>query len=135
MPALSFTDQSERLRRIVANALDGTGFESSRAEEEGRHLVIEARRPDGRLVSVRFRAVKDAEATAGPARGTPLRLRNVTAGGGGCLLPLAGRWFPGLRGIPRGSSRVTIGAGAAQLAIVCEDAEWWEDETPQGGAS
>ena len=133
MPALAFTDQTQRLRRVVGNALDGASFVASRSEEDGRHLTIEARRPDGRMVTVRFRAVKDAEATSGTTAGVPLRLKNVTAGGGGCLLPFAGRLLPALRSVPRGSSRVRIAAGDAELDIICEDAEWWEDEAPPGG--
>ena len=116
---------------IVGQALDGTTFLESHAEENGRHLVIEARRPDGRHTAVRFRAVTNAEATAGTAVGVPLKLRNVVSGPTGCL-PLG--WFlPALRGIPRGVSRVRIDAGDARLDIVCQDAEWWEDDAPSGG--
>jgi hypothetical protein len=135
MSALGFTDQTQRLRRIVSNALDGASFEASRSEEEGRHVVIEAKRPDGRPVTVRFRAVRDAEATGSPAVGTQLRLKGVSAGGSGCLLPFVSKLFPALRAVPRGASRVRIEAGEAELDIICEDAEWWEDEPPSGGSS
>lgn len=117
---------------IVRNALDGTTFVASRSEENGRHLVIDGRRPDGRRTSVRFRAVSNAEATAGTAAGVPLKLRSVASGPSGCL-PL-GWFFPALRGIPRGVSRVRIDAGGAKLEIICEDAEWWEDEAAPPGA-
>ena len=133
MPTLAFTDQSQRLRMIVGNALDGTTFVASRSEENGRHLVIEGRRPDGRVSTVRFRAVSNAEATSGTAHGVPLKLRGVQSGPTGCL-PL-GWLIPALRGIPRGVSRVRIDAGGATLDIVCEDAEWWEDEAAPGGVS
>lgn len=127
MPELvPFTDQGERLRRIVSNALDNTTFSASHSEDDGRHLVIEARRADGTAVTVRFRAVKDATATSGAAVGSALRLKGVQSGPTGCL-PL-GIFFPSLRGIPRGVSRVRIDAGGAQLDITCQDAEWWEDE-------
>jgi hypothetical protein len=117
---------------VVRNALDGTTFVASHSEEEGRHVVIEGRRPDGRHASVRFRAVHDAEATAGTMAGVPLRLQNVRAGGGGCLSLL---WFvPAFRAVPRGAARVRIDAGGAKLDIVCEDAEWWEDEAAPPGA-
>jgi hypothetical protein len=125
-------DPKHRLTSIVRQALDGATFVASRAEEGGQHLVIEARRPDGRLASVRFRAVSDAEASAGTAVGVPLTLRSVDSGPSGCL-PLG--WFiPALRGIPRGVSRVRIDAGGAKLDIVCQDAEWWEDEATPPGA-
>ena len=128
----SFTDQSGRLERIVSNALEGATFQSSHSEEGGRHLVIQARRPDGQLVTLRFRAVQDAEAISGTAVGSPLRLKSVSAGPTGCL-PL-GLFFPQFRGILRGVCRVRIEAGGAQLDIVCQDAEWWEEEPKPDGA-
>jgi len=129
----AFTDQGQRLRLIVSKALDGASFSASRAEEGGRHLVIEAVRPDGRRVAVRFRAVQDAEATTGTNVGSLLKLRKVQAGPTGSRL--LGLLFPAFRGIPRGVCRVRIDAGSAQLDIVCQDAEWWEDEAQPGGAS
>jgi hypothetical protein len=129
VPELAFTNQTDRLRRIVSNALDGTTYQTSYIEEqERRHLVIEARRADGRLVNVRFRAVKDSVATADVPAGAPLRLNSVAAGGG-CLVP--SRFFPHLfPNVPAGSARVRIRAGDVRLDIVCEDAEWFEDEAP-----
>ena len=127
----SFTNQEHRLRMIVGNALNGTTFLASHAEEDGKHLVIEARRSDGRHSAVRFRAVSNAEATTGTEVGVPLKLANVVSGPTGCM-PL-GWFFPALRGIPRGVSRVRIEAGDARLDIVCQDAEWWEDEAAPGG--
>ncbi len=124
MPKLAFTDQKERLRRIVSNALDGTAFENSRLEEDGAHLLIEARRPDGQLVSVRFRGVRDPEATEMPAQGSALQLDSV---GSAARFSL---WSLLLFFLPRPGSdkmRVRIRAGGARLDIVCEDAEWWED--------
>lgn len=118
---------------VVGQALDGTVFEGARAEENGRHLVIEARRQDGRKTAVRFRAISDASAANAVPAGAALRLRGVQAGPTGCL-PLG--WFiPALRGIPRGVSRVRIDAGDARLDILCQDAEWWEDDAPPGGVT
>ena len=126
MPALAFTDQRERLRRVVRNAIDGCAYEASREEEGGRMLVIEARRPDGRRVGLRFRGVRSSEATAEPASGSTLRLGSV---GGFSLLRLL---FPVHRPSGFESVRVRIEAGEARLDIVCEDAEWWEEEMPAG---
>ena len=129
MSALAFTDQHERLRRIVANALDGCAYESSREEEGGRMLVIEARRPDGRRVGLRFRGVTASESTALPAVGDSLRLAGVGSGTGFSLVRL---FFPFLRSPGFGHARVRIEAGAARIEVVCEDAEWWEEESPAG---
>jgi len=128
---MNFTNQEHRLRMIVSHGLDGTTFVASHSEEGGRHLVIEARRPDGQATTVRFRAVSNAEATSGTAVGVPLKLNSVRSGPTGCL-PLG--WFiPALRGIPAGVSRVRIDAGDARLDIICQDAEWWEDDAAPGG--
>jgi hypothetical protein len=121
---VNFTDQRERLRRIVHNALDGTKYESSRPEEDGRLLVVEAKRPDGTIVAVRFRGVRSSDADALPAAGTSLRLQSVSTGGGFWLLGLL---IPAFRGLPRGTARVRIEAGSTRLEVVCEDAEWWEE--------
>ena len=43
----SFTDQRERLRRLLHNALDGATYEGSRTQDDGRLLVIDARRSGG----------------------------------------------------------------------------------------
>jgi hypothetical protein len=123
-PASAFTDQRERLRRTVRNALDGAAYQTSRSEESGRMLVVEARRPDGRLVGVRFRGVRDSKSTEEPVAGATLRLRAVDSPGSliGLLVP------PLLRGPSSSYVRVRIEAGTARLDIVCQDAEWWEDE-------
>jgi len=65
------------------------------------------------------------------AAGSPLRLRDVgTPGRFGVL----GVFFPGMRGPGIGYTRVRIEAGAAQLEIVCQDAEWWEEPAQGSGA-
>jgi hypothetical protein len=132
MLSIGFTNQAHRIEMVVRNALDGTTFVSSRSEDDGRHIVIEARRPNGRISTVRFRAVSDAAATSGTAAGVPLKLQGVRAGGAGCLS--LSRFGPAFRGVPRGTARVRIDAGGAKLDIVCEDAEWWEDEVAPPGA-
>ena len=123
MSALDFTDQRERLRRIVENALEGATYEASREEASGQMLVIEAKRQDGRHVSVRFRGVRESVATAAPAPGSRIRISGVGSAEKFSLLRLA---FPFSRGPGLGAARVRIEAGASRLDIICEDAEWWE---------
>jgi hypothetical protein len=121
---VAFTDQRERLRRIVANALDGATYESSH-EEEGRLLVFEVRR-SGKPIVLRFRGVSKSDASEAPASGSTIRLLGVGSADKFWLLRLL---FP----LPRAgsnSARVRIEAGAARLDIVCEDAEWWESDAP-----
>jgi hypothetical protein len=127
MSALAFTDQRERLRRIVESALTGATYESSREEEGGRMLVIEAKRADGRHIGLRFRGVRDSEATEAPAPGASLRLKTVGSAEKFSLLRL---FFPLARTPGSGAARVRIEAGSARLDIVCEDAEWWEADEP-----
>ncbi len=124
MSDLAFTDQKERLRRIVSNAVDGAAYEGSRVEENGAHLLIEARRPEGQLVSLRFRGVKDSEATAAPPPGSVLHLESVASARRFSLWSMLFFFLPS-----PGSNkmRVRIKADDARLDIVCEDAEWWED--------
>lgn len=125
MPALAFTDQRERLRRVLHNALSGSAYESTRSEEDGRTLLLEARRADGRRVGIRFRGVRDSEASQAPAPGSELRLRGV---GSADRFSFLGLLFPLLRPTGIGYARVRIEAGGARLDIVCQDAEWWEDD-------
>ena len=126
MTAYAFTDQRGRIERIVEQALAGATYVSSR-NEEPRMLVLEARRADGKRVTLRFRGLRDSEANETPAAGAPLRLRGVDESTGGCVLLFVLPFFPR---IPRGAARVRIDAGATKLNIVCEDAEWWEDPAP-----
>jgi hypothetical protein len=130
MSGLAFTDQRGRLLRILGNSLSGSLYDSSVTEDDGRMLVLHAHRPSGTPVTVRFRAVQSSEATAVPEPNAPLRLQDVSVGGGGCL-SLLGPIIPALRSPGRGYARVRIEAGAARLDIVCQDAEWWEDEGPK----
>jgi hypothetical protein len=127
VPALGFTDQRQRLRRIVENALDGATYEASHSEADGRLLVIEARRAGGQRIVLRFRGVRRSDADAMPAAGTTLRLQGVSADRVSCIgvvIPIIGP----ILSRSSGASRVRIEAGATRLDIVCEDAEWWEDE-------
>jgi hypothetical protein len=121
----SFTDQRERLRRTVQNALDGCEYLAYREEEGGRMLVVRARRDDGREISLRFRGVKSADALVMPEAGGTIRLRSV---GSPSRVALFGLFVPGLRFPGEGYTRVRIEIGAATLAIDCQDAEWWEDD-------
>jgi hypothetical protein len=126
VPIPSFTDQGQRLRRILANSLEGSVYDSANAEDSGRMLLVKAHRPDGGVVNVRFRAVKDAEATRYPDEGSVMHVRGVDLDPGGCL-SLVGLLIPRFRGPGKGYSRVRIDAGASRLEIICQDAEWWED--------
>ena len=132
MPALAFTDQRERLRRILGNALGGASYVASRPEEDERVLVIEARRADGTAVFVRFRGVRRSEASAEPDAGSSLSVSSV---GSANRFSVVGLLFPFLRGPGSGTMRVRIEAGAAHLDIVCEDAEWWEEGPNHSGES
>ena len=123
MSGLGFTDQNGRVRRTVEAALGaGSVFEASRSEEDGRHVVIEARRTDGQGVGVRFRGVRESTMSSPPEAGATLHLRGVGAPG----LSLLRLVLPGMRNVGGGYVRVRIEAGAAMLDIICQDAEWWE---------
>jgi hypothetical protein len=128
--SFAFTDQRARLRRILQNALSDAAYDSSEREADGRVLVLHAHRSDGRKVSVTFRGVKDSQASEEPATGVALSLRAVDLHRPG-LLSLLGFVFPQLRSPGPGYARVRIEAGVARLDIVCQDAEWWEDEAPR----
>jgi hypothetical protein len=133
MPALAFTDQRGRLRRILQNALANTTYESSERQSDGRVLVLHARRA-GRAVTVTFRGVHDSTATQEPSLGASLSLGAIQIRSGWLslldfLLPDA--VFPQVKAVRSGYARVRIEAGAARLDIVCQDAEWWEDEAPR----
>jgi hypothetical protein len=120
---LGFTDQNGRVRRTVEAALGaGCVFEASRSEEDGRFVVIEARRTDGQGIGMRFRGVRESTMSSQPEAGAALRLRGVGAPG----LSLLRLVLPGMRNVGGGYVRVRIEAGAAMLDIVCQDAEWWE---------
>ena len=133
MPALGFTDQRARMRRILENALNGALYDSSESEEDGRMVVLHGHRPGGALTSVRFRAVESSEATVEPEAGAPMTIHGVDVASSGCL-SLLGFVIPSLRSPGQGYTRVRIDIGAARLEIVCQDAEWWEDPAPAGQA-
>ena len=128
----TFTDQHGRVRRTLEAALaGGSVYEASRSEDNGRFVVLETRRADGRGVGVRFRGVLTSTMSAEPEAGSKLRLRSVGAPGINWLR----LFLPGMRTLGSGSVRVRIEAGAAMLDIVCQDAEWWEmaPESPPVG--
>jgi len=120
-----FPHPKNRVRRIVESALADCTYVSSQAEGDGSLLVLKARRSDGRPVSVRFRGVRESDATAQPEFGTPLRVVKV---GNGNPFNLFTTLLPILKPPGPPHARVTIQAGTARLDIVCQDAEWWEDE-------
>jgi hypothetical protein len=133
MPALAFTDQRARLRRILQNALTNATYESSERETDGRTLVLHARRA-GRAVTVTFRGVRDSEANQEPSPGAQVSLNSVHVRSGLMALLdflLPDFLFPNVKSVAAGYARVRIDAGAARLDIVCQDAEWWEEEAPQ----
>jgi hypothetical protein len=119
-------DPKARLRGIISRAIQGCSYESSHKEDGDRVLVLEARRPDGARVGLRFLGLKSSETDSEPARGAPLRLRGVGDPSGSLLRLL----LPSMLRTPPLAARVRIEAGSARLEIVCEDVEWWEE----GGA-
>ncbi|HLF72360.1 MAG TPA: hypothetical protein VI759_09440 [Dehalococcoidia bacterium] len=127
MSALAFTDQTERLRNTLRNALEGATYESSRPEEDGRHFVLLMRRADGRRIGLRFRGVSSTSLPSIEA-GATLRLGSV----GGDGLAILGRLIPTLHRPAFSESRVRIEAGAARIEVVCQDAEWWEEAATEG---
>jgi hypothetical protein len=120
-----FPHPKNRVRRVVEAALADATYLSSRSEADGSMVLLQARRSDGRRVSVRFRGVRESEATAEPEFGTPLRVVKV---GNGNPFNIVSTLLPILRPPGPPHARVTIQAGTARLDIVCQDAEWWEDE-------
>ena len=120
-----FPHPKNRVRRIVEAALANCSYVSSRSEGNGSTLLLQARRSDGRRVNVRFRGVRESEATSEPEFGTPLRVVSVGNGNRFNLLSVV---LPILKPPGPPHARVTIAAGSARLDIVCQDAEWWEDE-------
>jgi hypothetical protein len=118
LSALAFSNQTERLRNTLRNALEGAAYESSRSEEDGRHFVLMTRRVDGRRIGVRFRGVSS---TTVPSLEAGVALRFGSIGSHGSIL---GRLVhrPGMH-----DARVRIEAGAARIEVVCQDAEWWEE--------
>ena len=125
----AFTDQRTRLRRILHNALEACLYDSSEMQEDGRMLVLKAHRASGQAVTVRFRGLSSSEASAEPSAGAPIQIRGVDMASSGCL-SLLGFAFPSLRSPGPGYARVRIEAGDARLDIVCQDAEWWEEDAP-----
>lgn len=117
-----FPGPQDRIRRVLEAALSGCTYVSSRSEGDGL-LVVQARRPDGRGVGVRFRAVTDSEMDREPEVGAPLTVKSVKRYG----LSLISRLFPLLKPPGPPYARVRIEAGSATLQVVCQDAEWWEE--------
>ena len=76
---------------------------------------------------MRFRGVRESNATAEPEFGAPLRVVKVGNGNAFNIVSMAASDSETARSA---YARVTIEAGTAMLDIVCQDAEWWEDEAP-----
>jgi hypothetical protein len=114
-----------RLQRILENAVTDSTYWSSTVPQS-RQLLLEMRRR-GKRVNVLFRGVSDSSTQAEPEKGVPLKLSRIRGASGWSwrrLLPIP---------VPdrmAAAQRVTIAAGGAKLEIVCEDADWWEDEAP-----
>jgi hypothetical protein len=117
-------DPHARLRNIVSNAIEGCAYVASR-QEEGKMLVIDARRDDGRAVHLRFRGVQSSESSAEPVLGARLRFDGVASAGKFSLLSIL--WPPVFRGQELAPLRVRIRADDVRIDVVCQDAEWWED--------
>jgi hypothetical protein len=118
-----FPGPEQRIRRILETALADCTYVTSRIEDDGSQLVLQARRSGGREVGVRFRGVKESEINVQPEPGAVLRVRNVKREG----LSLVSRLFPLLKPPGPMYARVRIDAGPATLDVVCQDAEWWEE--------
>ena len=122
--SLAHIDPYARLRNIVTRALNGSVYEGS-ASQDQKQLVIEAKRPDGTRVHLRFLGVQESESTAEPEIGAPMRLLGVSSAEKFSILRLFRPRFP--PPALTGEVRVRIEAGSARMEIVCQDAEWWED--------
>ena len=126
-----FPHPKNRVRRIVESALVDCTYLSTSPESNGSMLLLQARRADGRRVNVRFRGVRESGASAEPEFGTPLSVVSVTDARGrlaSALRVVLGSVLSLLKPPGPAYARVTIQAGTARLDIVCQDAEWWEDE-------
>jgi hypothetical protein len=123
---MDFPGPTQRLSRVVLEALDGCSYVSTRRPEQ-EVLVVEARRPDGRRVEVHFRGVTEWDATGEPTEGAILSFDGATSAEGfrilGLLLP------PIFRKPAPPAARVRIKAGSQRLEVVCQDAEWYEDRS------
>jgi len=130
----AFTDQRDRMKRTLNNALAGATYESSH-EEGPSILVLEARRVEGgQHIGVRFLGVQRWDGSFEPSPGTPIVLRGVTSSSKGIsfLLSLLN---PYARTRLVTGSRVRIDVGAARLDIECQDVEWWQDDAAPGETS
>jgi hypothetical protein len=102
---------------LLASALEGATFVSLR-EDRGR-LLLEGRRGI-RSVHVRFLGVREQKLPEPSPDAAVMRVKAVGQSGS-----LVRRLLMGSHAM--NPSRVTIQAGDAEIEIVCEDAEWWED--------
>ncbi len=134
MPALNLHETVDRrLREAVRHALEGCAYESSSTKDGV--FVLDARRPDGRKVQVRFLGVKSSTAEPRPPAGASLALQRVQSARKLSLLDIVLFWrlFSGPSyGTDLHARRVTITAGETQIEVVCEDAEWFEEQPTPG---
>ena len=114
-------DPLARVRNTLTSALRDCTYASS--QNEGRALVLDARRANGKQVRLRFLGLKSSTTDTEPVAGAPLRLVSVGDPDSSVLR----LFMPRVLRTPSHSARVRIEAGPAKLEIVCEDVEWWED--------
>lgn len=122
---MDFPEQRERLRKVVLAALDGTSYVSARRLDD-RSYLIEARRPEGGPVQLKFLGVADATATGEIEPGAALKLDGVRSAEGFSIARFLIPRVLRRPGMP--DSRVRIKAGDERIDIVCQDAEWFEHE-------
>jgi hypothetical protein len=118
-----FPGPHDRIRRVLETALTGCTYVSTQSEGDGTLLVLQARKPDGRGVGVRFRAVKSFETNVPPETGAPITVKSVKRHG----VSFVSRFFPLIKPPGPAYARARIHAGPATLEVVCQDAEWWEE--------
>ncbi len=116
--------QKDRLGKTVRNALEGCSYESSEAGD-GSLFTVTARRRDGRRVQVRFLGVRSTTAEPAPTPGGGIRVVAV-----GAPFSLRRVLFAPLRSVELGPWHVRIKAGEGQIEVVCQDAEWFEEDRP-----
>src|SRR5688500_6396218 len=100
-----FPHPKNRIRRIVESALVDSTYVSSESEGTGGTLLLKARRSNGKRVNVRFRGVRESDATAEPESGTPLRVAKVSNGN---RFNIVSTFFPILKPPGTPHARVTI---------------------------
>ena len=96
-------DSRARIRNIVRSAIEGCTYAASHKDGD-RVLVLEARRANGKQVSLRFLGLRSSDTDSEPAVGAPLRLASV----GGPDSSLLRFFTPRVLRTPSHSARVRI---------------------------